>query len=592
MNLSFLEYDPGYVWFNADLLTDDSERSRFTSNTSFSMIVEQMMIERWNSSYSFEHYYHACAPIYCSYSVTERTKTFLGVIITLISIIGGLTIVLRLITAQLVELVFKVLERKVKNQQQDRVHLLDRIKINLRTLITFLFTTLMNMNMFPLRTFSSHIERTKAKYLGQLATRLYILLLIISFVILTIYTIIQPRILTKTYDKPSLNMYHRLLLNHEDTLQCPCSSISSTYDQFITIEPIFHQVCSSSFVADQWRMNVTAKLVLDLSIYSNKDYRRFLSAHLQLLKGLCELANQSMDDSINQFLSSFFVTIQLQSPTNFQDRINLIIEQSKSNALKTFTRLLSLLRAANHGNAIITAYGTNFEYIPSWYDSDVSTLITQPIIYDNNCSCALNASCTTQAVFIKSDLSLTVSINGFKMGCTPSESFLASTLECFYDSTCINLVQEYTSSFNNIDAKADPLVISPNSSQFLANTTIKDLVGVLFIEKWSTRINHAAYFKQCLPTSCSYNYIQKFSSIYMVTLLLGLYGGLSFVLKWICPTILSLVYKLYRLYKTRKNVIAPTLAIDIPAMNSTHEGSAIRHVGHWYLLCSIYSFLL
>ena len=86
------------------------------------------------------------------------------------------------------------------------------------------------------------MDQIRSKRLGQLATRLYTVLLTGGLVVLMFYTIIQPQILTKVFEKPSLNVYKSLLLDHNDTLHCPCSSISLTYDQYITTEPVFHQV--------------------------------------------------------------------------------------------------------------------------------------------------------------------------------------------------------------------------------------------------------------------------------------------------------------------------------------------------------------
>jgi hypothetical protein len=105
-----------------------------------------------------------------------------------------------------------------------------------------LYTALLNLNLFSAPRFGSDIDRKRAKHLSQLATRLYIGLLIIGFAILALYTIIQPQMLRKTFANPSLDIYNRLLLDHNDALQCRCSSISSTYDRFIEIETVFHQV--------------------------------------------------------------------------------------------------------------------------------------------------------------------------------------------------------------------------------------------------------------------------------------------------------------------------------------------------------------
>jgi hypothetical protein len=125
--------------------------------------------------------------------------------------------------------------------------LFDRVKQILRKLASLVYTTLINLNIFPVRTFGSNMDRLKAKQLGQWASRLYVILLIICFAILSLYTVIQPQILTKTFNKPSLSIYNQLILDHNDTLQCPCSSISSTYNQFISIEPMFHQASSGDY---------------------------------------------------------------------------------------------------------------------------------------------------------------------------------------------------------------------------------------------------------------------------------------------------------------------------------------------------------
>ncbi|CAF4176868.1 unnamed protein product, partial [Adineta steineri] len=101
----------------------------------------------------------------------------------------------------------------------------------LPTLRTFVSTKLIGLNMFPLWAFGNNTNRVTATRLGQRATRLYIILLIISFAIIIFYTVIQPQILTKTFDKPSFDVYNRLARDHGTTLECSCSVISTTYDR-------------------------------------------------------------------------------------------------------------------------------------------------------------------------------------------------------------------------------------------------------------------------------------------------------------------------------------------------------------------------
>ena len=176
---------------------------------------------------------------------------------------------------------------------------------------------------------------------------------------------------------------------------------------------------------------------------------------------------------------------------------------------------------------------------------------TEGVIYDNQCSCALNANCTSDAIFIdKENSSKTISIPGLKIGCTPTESFFASTLECFYNASCVTLIQQQISSnsiFNLTDA---PVLISTNSTRFLSNTTITDLVKELFIETWPVTTNYSIYFDLCAPKLCSDTYIQRIDSLYTITLLLSLLSALNFILKWLCPKI---VYFFDRIYQYRKN---------------------------------------
>ncbi|CAF1035768.1 unnamed protein product [Adineta steineri] len=287
-----------------------------------------------------------------------------------------------------------------------------------------------------------------AKRLGQMATRIYIVLFTVGIIILVLYTIVQPQPLIKTFDKPSFNLYNQLSQKHGDKLKCPCASIVSTYERYVSIEPVFHEICSSPYVEDQWQLYLVAGLVSNLSNYAQRDYRRFLYAHLRFLTELCQLSKESTDKAIKQFLTSLSVSAELMSEIKFHERLELLIEQVRSNAPAAFAHNLLLIRNINLGNAIISAYGTNYEYIFDGVEDDNSYFATQAILYDDGCTCGLYLNCTTQASFIEAHSSETIAIKGLKIGCTPSESLHASTLECFYNQSCLNLIQRYTNSIN------------------------------------------------------------------------------------------------------------------------------------------------
>ena len=111
-----------------------------------------------------------------------------------------------------------------------------------------------------------------------------------------------------------------------------------------------------------------------------RDYRRFILAHLQFLTGLCDLSMQSVNDSVSQFLTSLLITTQLQSPIVFHAQIDSLVTKSKSDAPLVFARFLSLLRATNHGNSLISTYQTNFQYyFTEW--SPMNSLRDRKYIY-------------------------------------------------------------------------------------------------------------------------------------------------------------------------------------------------------------------
>jgi len=164
----------------------------------------------------------------------------------------------------------------------------------------------------------------------------------------------------------------------------------------------------------------------------------------------------------------------------------------------------------------------------------------------------MQMNCSSQAYFTDTGSSNKILLKGLKIGCTPTESLLSSTLECFYDESCLNTLKNTLSSS-----------MSMNNSNI--NSTIGELMKNLFIDHWLTTKNYSSYYQRCLPSLCSYSYIQKFSIIYIISFILGLQGGLTIVLKWICPKIIQCAMKIK---KWRKNSVR---TISMVVENNTNR---------------------
>lgn len=72
-----------------------NQSSRFLPNSTFETIVNEMMIEYFNSSISYDLYYEKCRPVSCTY--THEIRSNLIYIVTTIIGLIGIDVILRLV---------------------------------------------------------------------------------------------------------------------------------------------------------------------------------------------------------------------------------------------------------------------------------------------------------------------------------------------------------------------------------------------------------------------------------------------------------------------------------------------------------------
>ena len=81
MNETFVRLDTILPWLDPKPLFYNASTHRFTPNTSLSLLVTQMFVEQWHLTATFDRYYEACAPRYCTYPYTTRKYSFTQVLI-------------------------------------------------------------------------------------------------------------------------------------------------------------------------------------------------------------------------------------------------------------------------------------------------------------------------------------------------------------------------------------------------------------------------------------------------------------------------------------------------------------------------------
>jgi hypothetical protein len=67
---------------------------QYEINTTIGEIINNMMVEQWNSSIIFENYYRECQPLQCTYDVSTRNDA-IKIVTTVFALLGGLITVLK-----------------------------------------------------------------------------------------------------------------------------------------------------------------------------------------------------------------------------------------------------------------------------------------------------------------------------------------------------------------------------------------------------------------------------------------------------------------------------------------------------------------
>ncbi len=71
-------------------------------NVTVQSLVDTLMVDQWETNFTYDNYYSACAPLYCSYSVNMRFDK-IYVFTTIMGLSGGLTIVLKFVVPLVVK---------------------------------------------------------------------------------------------------------------------------------------------------------------------------------------------------------------------------------------------------------------------------------------------------------------------------------------------------------------------------------------------------------------------------------------------------------------------------------------------------------
>ncbi|CAF1412535.1 unnamed protein product [Adineta ricciae] len=515
---------------------NSNRSSRFAINITVDDLLQQLFIDSWLTTLNYSSYFQKCQPIYCEYTILQR-KDAVEIVTTITGLIGGLATIFKLVSPYVISIIFYLIRRfmGIENSQNENRH----DSLHLRDVPRKLREILLNVNIFEgpdnLTMDSNKIRREKQ------STRLYFILLCIALSILIIYTSLVYQNNQIVVEISSLNSFLQFQDSYNSTfVDCSCTTLSIIQSTFYEIEPTFHAICSSEFIAEPW-----LDMLLQSSFHNGTPTNVFTFndtafAQFRTLSVLCDLTKQVVLDGQELFLQTKIVSSQMPNKTLFDLQTAEIIDEFKSSLPNTFLHNLQMFLGLAQGNGFISIYSADSYLYVRDLDIDPSIYLKSQS-YDD-CDCALSSACVQNSI---------PNIDGYFVGCSPLESLLQSTFQCLYNQECILQMS------SAINSSFLPTPLSQIQSKYPINSKVDEIVEQMFIESWSINISYENFFDQCQPKSCSYIETERYNIVYMMTILLGLYGGITVLLKLTVPLFIHQFSKFINGLRRRNHRIVP-----------------------------------
>lgn len=372
--------------------------------------------------------------------------------------------------------------------------------------------------------------------------------------ILIIYTSVSTQIVTYTTEYPTEKEYEYLFEEYNQTLQCPCSTVTIPYEEFLEITPVYHQICTSDFVQPWFYKSLFVRNQTETVV----DFIASVSTYFQALAMLCEAASLTLIDAIHQFSSTIFVNPQILPSNLFYLQINASVTTFRQLTQADFLRTMSLIDAVLQANQYISSTLRNSilrrDYFPEYEQSDLGPIristSSMGAIEDNDdlCFCSLNSTCNiyNSLTILGVTYDMYSELPGIRADCSVVNSVLRSSLTCWYNNSCLQKFQTIIqqAGISNIP-HTNPL--NPNLlTLFPLNTPTRTIFNQIMLEQWNILISYEKFYKKCRPISCTYTHQRRSDTIYIITTVIGLFGGLNIVFRVISPLIVSLVLRCIR----------------------------------------------
>lgn len=162
--------------------------SVYSYHSKIDLLTGQLFIETVAITKNFESFYSECKPIKCIYSYSSKGDVAF-VILTILSLIGGLFVALQMISIYMVRF-YQAIRRKCFETSLNNTN---NEGFELKKIFNPICKRIVNLNLFE----EAHRDENRRKN-EIISTRIYILLMIIGFIIIVLYASTIPYTLIYT----------------------------------------------------------------------------------------------------------------------------------------------------------------------------------------------------------------------------------------------------------------------------------------------------------------------------------------------------------------------------------------------------------
>lgn len=396
---------------------------------------------------------------------------------------------------------------------------------------------------------------------GVITTRVYLVLLILIVFILLLITCFTAETMEIVIYNPTLDQIEQLPSNRV----CPCSKISFSHDTFVSMDASLHSVCSSDFITDQWIASLFYEK--NASHFLPVDFRSTGFAQFQALSSFCRLSKININRIISSLGSTSFVSSQLvSSPTVLRTQVQQMAARVQLSMLTQIQSEIQLINTQMTHNQGLNGLSTSIipDRTPAYWQYYNRQIAFRFLNYrsmnrSGDCICTQTQSLKDESCrgpsgiyegeFDANTIGIddwrvpTMRIPDFVSSCMPVDACLLSSLECFYNQSCVNALSPYRKLTNGL-MKNMTALNSDNASLFSRynkSTRIKVIVDELMVEKWFIEENYTKYFEQCAPATCNYLAYVYPDLLKVLDTFIGLLGGLCTGLGIIIPLLVRFI---------------------------------------------------